>query len=227
MVILLNLMFCFSLFPDCGHVRIQINPRELQNILKFSKSKCRKEYWEMPFSINTSVINLNLSRDKDSNTIHDEFKGIFCSWWCHPMETFSALLALGAGNSPVTGELPSQRPVTQIFDVFFDALLNKRFSKQPTCWWIESHCAHYDITVIIGSLGQHWCWVMELVLSFKVSNHFIEWALITQFSALTLLFTLKTKATYTLGCLDQYMCRAWNLDLTHWPLGDVAVFLNL
>ena len=42
------------------------------------------------------------------------------------METFSALLALFAGNSPVTGEFPSQRPVTRSFDVF----LNKRLSKQ-------------------------------------------------------------------------------------------------
>ena len=28
-------------------------------------------------------------------------------WWRHQMETFSALLALCAGNSPVTGEFPS------------------------------------------------------------------------------------------------------------------------
>ena len=36
------------------------------------------------------------------------------------MEIFSALLALCAGKSPVTGEFPAQRPVTQSFDVFFD-----------------------------------------------------------------------------------------------------------
>ena len=43
------------------------------------------------------------------------------------MEAFSALLALCAGNSPVTSEFPSQRPVvvTQNFDVFFDMPLNK------------------------------------------------------------------------------------------------------
>ena len=35
------------------------------------------------------------------------------------METFSALLALCAGHR-VTGEFPSQRPVTRSFDVFFD-----------------------------------------------------------------------------------------------------------
>ena len=46
------------------------------------------------------------------------------------METFSALLALCAGNLPVTGEFPSQRPVTRGFDVFFDLRQNKRLSKQ-------------------------------------------------------------------------------------------------
>ena len=46
------------------------------------------------------------------------------------MEPFSALPALYAGNSPVTGEFPAQRPVTRNFDVFFDLRLNKRFSKQ-------------------------------------------------------------------------------------------------
>ena len=39
-------------------------------------------------------------------------------------------MALCAGNSPVTGEFPSQRPVTRSYDVFFDLSLNKRFSKQ-------------------------------------------------------------------------------------------------
>ena len=57
------------------------------------------------------------------------------AWWCHQMETFSTLLALCAGNSPVTGEFPSQRPGTQSFGVFFDLLLNKRLSKQSRRWW--------------------------------------------------------------------------------------------
>ena len=39
------------------------------------------------------------------------------TWWRHQMET---LLALCAGNSPVPGEFPAQRPVTRIFDVLFD-----------------------------------------------------------------------------------------------------------
>ena len=41
-------------------------------------------------------------------------------WWRHQMETFSALLALCAGHSPVPDEFPTQRPVTRSFYVFFD-----------------------------------------------------------------------------------------------------------
>ena len=59
----------------------------------------------------------------------------YYTWWHNQMETFSALLALCAGNSPVTGEFPKQRPVTRGFDVFFDLRLNKRFSKQSWSWW--------------------------------------------------------------------------------------------
>ena len=60
------------------------------------------------------------------------------SWWRHQMETFSALLAICAWNSPVPGEFPAQRPVTQSFEVFFDLRLNKRLSKQSWSWWFET-----------------------------------------------------------------------------------------
>ena len=52
--------------------------------------------------------------------------------------TFSVLLAISAGNSPVTGEFPAQRPVTRSFDVFFDLRLNKLLSKQSWGWWFET-----------------------------------------------------------------------------------------
>ena len=65
---------------------------------------------------------------------------IRCSstWWRHQMETFSALLAICAGKSPVPGEFPAQRPETRSFDVFFDLRLNKRLSKQSWGWWFET-----------------------------------------------------------------------------------------
>ena len=60
------------------------------------------------------------------------------SWWRQEMGTFSALLAICAGNSPVIGEFHAQRPVTQSFNVFVDLRLNKRLSKQSRGWWLET-----------------------------------------------------------------------------------------
>ena len=59
------------------------------------------------------------------------------TWWRHQMETFSALLALCARNSPVTDEFPAQKLVMQGFDVFFKLRLNKRLGKQSWGWWSE------------------------------------------------------------------------------------------
>ena len=41
-------------------------------------------------------------------------------------------------KSPVTGEFPSQRPVTRSLEVFFDLRLNKRVSKQSWGWRFET-----------------------------------------------------------------------------------------
>ena len=86
-------------------------------------------------------------------------------WRCHQMETFSALLALCAGNSPVPGEFLTQRPVTRSFDVFFDQRLNKQLGKQSLGWLFKSpsrslwrHCnARDDISVrgVSGKANAH------------------------------------------------------------------------
>ena len=41
------------------------------------------------------------------------------------METFSMLLVHCERNQPITGEFPSQRPVTRSFGIFFALRLNK------------------------------------------------------------------------------------------------------
>ena len=71
------------------------------------------------------------------------------------METFSALLDIFAGNSPVTGEFPAKKPVMWSFDVFFDLRLNKRLSKQSWGWWFETpsrplwrHCNDLDLSSV-------------------------------------------------------------------------------
>ena len=46
------------------------------------------------------------------------------------MDTFTGLLAFCEGNSPATGEFPSQRPVTRSNDGFFDLRLDKQLNEQ-------------------------------------------------------------------------------------------------
>ena len=65
------------------------------------------------------------------------------------METFSALLDLCAANSLVTGEFPSQRPVTHNFGVFFDLRLNKRLSNNGEAGDLRDHHTYYEVTVMI------------------------------------------------------------------------------
>ena len=75
------------------------------------------------------------------------------SWWRHQMETFSALLAICAGNLPVPGEFPAQRPVTRSFVVFFDLRLNKRLRKKVNnrkAGDSKCHRVHYDVNVMIA-----------------------------------------------------------------------------
>ena len=80
---------------------------------------------------------------------------------------------LCAGNSPITGKFPTQRPVTRSFGVFFDLRLNKRLSKQSWGWWFETpsgslwrHCNGSRITGPWwgGSAGKNW------FPSFRASN---------------------------------------------------------
>ena len=127
-------------------------------------------------AISILLVSSVLRNDKNAN---------ISSGKLYPMMTssnrniFSALLALFVGNSMVTGEFPSQRPVTQSFDVFFDLRLHKRLSKQSGCQWFETqlrsywrHCnaeinsaqkglnisTHCGLVMPYGDrdLGQHW-----------------------------------------------------------------------
>ena len=65
------------------------------------------------------------------------------------METVFMLLAICAGNSPVNGEFPSQRPVMPSFDVFFHLFLNGWVDKGEA-GDLRRHRTHYDDTVMLA-----------------------------------------------------------------------------
>ena len=104
------------------------------------------------------------------------------------METFSALLSICAGNSPVIGEFPAQRPVTLGFDVFFDLRLNNRSSKQSWSWWFETQSRPLWCHCNVPALKwQCWAWPMTMheysnswfMCSLKLSKlFFVLWRLL-------------------------------------------------
>ena len=108
------------------------------------------------------------------------FTDEYMSWWRHQMETFSTLLALCVGNSPVTGEFPSQRPGTWSFDVFFDLRLNKWLSKPSWGWWFEMpwhsllwHCnASLSLNkLMIAQTLFHWIYAADRAYDIIRSTH--------------------------------------------------------
>ena len=90
-----------------------------------------------------------IARVGKHHCIHGIQLGRTHSWWRHQMETFSALLALCAGNSPVPGEFPAQRPVTR--SLIF-SLICARING-----WVDNgedgdlrcYRAHYDVIVML------------------------------------------------------------------------------
>ena len=70
------------------------------------------------------------------------------AWWRHQMETFSALLALCAGNSPVTSEFPhkgqwSGALMFSLIHAWINGWVNNREAGDLRC-----HRAHYDVAVM-------------------------------------------------------------------------------
>ena len=90
--------------------------------------------------------------------------------WLTAKKPSNLYTSLRAGNSPVTGEFSSKRPVTQGFDAFFGLHLDKGLSKQSRGRWFETpprlswrHC----------NLFTAWCWNFIRVL--YLSQWLAEW----------------------------------------------------
>ena len=142
----------------------------------FIRSNVEVGLWIIPSSVSVGMPGFNTwsvlfttvqQNLRESNWIAgcNIFSHLWETWWRHQMETFSALLAICAGNSPVTGEFTAQRPVTRSFDVFFDLRLYRRLSKQSRGWRFETpshplwrHC-NECITLTSKAQSTRRCWI--------------------------------------------------------------------
>ena len=130
---LLEAMLTYCQLEPWGHTSVKFNPNTklfkdknvLENVVCKMAAILSSERWS-----NEGFANVG-SRLVPLPACRPHF---VWPWLRHQIETFSALLALSAGNSPVTGEFPTQRPVTRSFNVFFDL----RHSKQSWGWWFET-----------------------------------------------------------------------------------------
>ena len=64
-----------------------------------------------------------------------------------------------AGNSPVTGEFPSQRPVTRSFDVSLICAWINRWVNNREVGDLSRHRTHHDVTAMIGCYCLKW-WIL-------------------------------------------------------------------
>ena len=118
-------------------------------VLKF-QSKSR---W--PFTLPDMALYLKFAND---STKRPKYNGRYFidhifNFLAHLMMTssngnISALLALCAGNSPVTGEFPPQRPVKRSFDVSLSAPSIKGWVNNREAGDLRRHRARYDVSVM-------------------------------------------------------------------------------
>ena len=105
------------------------------------------------------------------------------------------------------GEFPTQRPVTRSFDVFFDRRLNKRLSKQPRGWWLE--------TLSCSLWRQNYEWQMIKVFVYNLINKMAVywlncvWQNGDGFLVLILVFMYIYIYIYIYICIHYQHCFTW------------------
>ena len=90
------------------------------------------------------------------------------------METFSLLLAICAGNSPVTGEFPAQRPVTRELWCFLwlNGGVNHREAGD-----LRRHRAHYDVNVMKMWVAWYFEYHRRCIIPQQIDDTFFYWSL--------------------------------------------------
>ena len=132
---------------------------------------------------------------------------IWTSWWRHQMETFFALLALCEEKPPVTGEFPSQRPVTWILMFSLICTWIHGWANHQGAIDFRHQYAHYDITVMISrdiTMTSHEC---HAIPDHQPLN-----------SLLKILFSLRSKKPYKVcytSLLPLREIHQWQLDSPH------------
>ena len=110
-------------------------------------------YWQKIRLRFTSQVDDNNYYNTDGNNTDNNINGdvdiyTIKSWWRHQMETFSAWLALCEGNSPVTGEFPSQSQWRGALMFSLICAWTNGWAHHRDAGDLRHHRTHYDVTVM-------------------------------------------------------------------------------
>ena len=113
-----------------------------------------------------------LEWSKETSTYILCFNVIWPPWWRHQMETFSALLAIWAGNSPVPVNSPHKGQ-------WRGTLMFSLICARMNCWAnnreaddLRRHRTHYDVIVMITMFTHRSICKMAYILPTTFSNAF-------------------------------------------------------
>ena len=101
---------------------------------------------------------------KSINRVLCALRDEYLTWWRHQMETFSALLAICAGNSPVTGEFPLKGQwrralMFSLICAWINGWVNNREAGDLRCQRV-----HYDVIVMVRKRPRcYFLWYNDVV----------------------------------------------------------------
>ena len=114
------------------------------------------------------------------------------SWWRHQMETFSALLAISAGNSPVPVNSPHKGQWRGAFMFSLICAWINRWVKNREAGDLRRRRTHYDVIVMYGIIINvvmlsllwkvilitplHMIWFFKIQIMMNI--HFIMWQIV-------------------------------------------------
>ena len=139
--VMLNIMLCYVTVPRRNMCFVLCGV-----LLSFSTS------WLYPYPFGSCHWHGNDLIIDPVSTNRPELCIYIYTWWRHPMETFSALLALCAGNSLVPGEFPHKGQwrgalMFSLICTWTNSRVNNREAGD-----LRQHRAHYDFTVMESSI---------------------------------------------------------------------------
>ena len=153
------------------------------------------------------------------------------------METFSAVLAICAGNSPVTVKFHAQMPVARGFDGFFGLRLNEVNNREAVD--LRRHRAHVDVTAMLSKClfcnllnelrktfwpvnelhleKQQGLWMTQYIALFTsrfVLYLYDIWNVLSTFLCLVHIYIFWNSISSSSRVCIQYLCILWPLLLT-------------